>query len=110
MGGSGSGRWGWHDKKQTVEDCLTLTALDQAAQVGATLIFVQAHCQVDSRCDRLVPSSLLTDRQREVQPSHAYPVERYATPIHLILDIRERCLNRHRPRSSPHSSTCSRGV
>ena len=26
MGGPGSGRWGWHDKKATVEDCLTLSA------------------------------------------------------------------------------------
>jgi hypothetical protein len=26
MGGSGSGRWGWHDKKTTVEECLTLSA------------------------------------------------------------------------------------
>ena len=26
MGGSGSGRWGWHDKKTTVEECLILSA------------------------------------------------------------------------------------
>lgn len=26
MGGSGSGRWNWHSKKTTVEDCLILTA------------------------------------------------------------------------------------
>src|SRR5207248_2192427 len=26
MGGMGSGRWSWHGKKTTVEDCLTLTA------------------------------------------------------------------------------------
>jgi hypothetical protein len=26
MGGSGSGRWGWHDKKTTVEACLILSA------------------------------------------------------------------------------------
>ena len=26
MGGSGSGRWGWHDKKTTVEECLVLSA------------------------------------------------------------------------------------
>jgi len=26
MGGAGSGRWGWHDKKSTVEECLTLNA------------------------------------------------------------------------------------
>jgi hypothetical protein len=26
MGGSGSGRWRWHDKKTTVEECLTLSA------------------------------------------------------------------------------------
>jgi len=26
MGGAGSGRWGWRDKKTTVEECLTLTA------------------------------------------------------------------------------------
>jgi hypothetical protein len=26
MGGSGSGRWGWHDKKTTVEECLSLSA------------------------------------------------------------------------------------
>jgi BirA family biotin operon repressor/biotin-[acetyl-CoA-carboxylase] ligase len=25
MGGSGSGRWGWHDKKTTVEECLVLS-------------------------------------------------------------------------------------
>ena len=25
MGGSGSGRWGWHDKKTTVEECLILS-------------------------------------------------------------------------------------
>src|SRR6187551_2776488 len=26
MGGSGSGRWRWHDKKSTVEECLILSA------------------------------------------------------------------------------------
>jgi hypothetical protein len=26
VGGSGSGRWGWHDKKTTVEECLILSA------------------------------------------------------------------------------------
>jgi hypothetical protein len=26
MGGPGSGRWGWHDKKTTVEECLVLSA------------------------------------------------------------------------------------
>lgn len=26
MGGAGSGRWGWHSKRTTVEDCRTLTA------------------------------------------------------------------------------------
>jgi hypothetical protein len=26
MGGTGSGRWGWHDKKTTVEECLILSA------------------------------------------------------------------------------------
>jgi len=26
MGGAGSGRWGWHDKKTTVEECLVLSA------------------------------------------------------------------------------------
>ena len=26
MGGTGSGRWGWHDKKTTVEECLALSA------------------------------------------------------------------------------------
>src|SRR4051812_22729546 len=26
MGGSGSGRWRWHDKKTTVEECLILDA------------------------------------------------------------------------------------
>jgi hypothetical protein len=26
MGGSGSGRWGWHDKRTTVEECLILSA------------------------------------------------------------------------------------
>jgi len=34
MGGSGSGRWGWHDKKTTVEECLILSAT-KFAQEGA---------------------------------------------------------------------------
>src|SRR3954462_1340084 len=33
MGGSGSGRWGWHDKKTTVEECLILSA-DKLARDG----------------------------------------------------------------------------
>lgn len=28
MGGCGSGRWGWHSKKDTVEDCLVLSVKD----------------------------------------------------------------------------------
>jgi hypothetical protein len=43
MGGSGSGRWGWHDKKATVEESLVLSAgklardgvIAQAAGAGA---------------------------------------------------------------------------
>jgi hypothetical protein len=34
MGGYGSGRWGWHTKADTVEDCLTLD-LGMLARDGA---------------------------------------------------------------------------
>jgi hypothetical protein len=34
MGGFGSGRWGWHSKKTTVEDCKTLD-LHQLAREGS---------------------------------------------------------------------------
>ncbi|MCC7107054.1 MAG: hypothetical protein IT307_18135, partial [Chloroflexi bacterium] len=34
MGGSGSGRWGWHDKEGVVEDCVILSA-SKLAREGA---------------------------------------------------------------------------
>jgi hypothetical protein len=34
MGGFGSGRWGWHSKKTTVEDCKALD-LHQLAREGS---------------------------------------------------------------------------